>query len=273
MLTSIYYYRYYRPYMLRTLEPTGAVAPKLAPIAKKPDLEPNASFLLNKSMKVDVISHARQTSASINGVKDGARRVSQKMEGFNQRAYRYGLPDARAAVSAQLAGFADSFNKSVEFMSGQTHSTSLNNFADDLTALALHGRRQLEYVDIFTENGRSLIFAEEDFLKKDEDALNIAFGHSIEIFLRTYRDSTAMLNMPLTEHMNFQNLSYFYNYRMGTLVDETFKLIESGNAMNIANLDLIPPDTIMTYKLIPSSGTSTTLSLLCASPGTLFLLK
>ena len=232
MLTSIYYYRYYRPYMMRTLGPTGAVAPKRAPIAKKPEPEPNLSVLLNKSLKVDVVTHARQTSASINGVKDGARRVTHAMEGFNQNAYRYGLPMAREDVSSELMAFANSFNKSVEFMSGQPHSRSLQDFAEDLVALVLRSRREFEFVDIFTEDGRSLLFAEEDFLERDQDDLNIAFGQSIGTFMQTYKDSTAMLNMPLTEHMNFQNLNYFYNYRMGTLVDETFKIIESGLIIN-----------------------------------------
>jgi len=232
VLTSIYYYRYYRPYMLRTLEPTGAVSPKRSQIAQKPEIEPNSTFLLNKSLKVDVIAHARQTSASINGVKNGARRVSASMEGFNQLAYSHGLPIAREDVSDELTAFTNSFNRSVEFMSGQAHSHSLRDFADDLAVRVLDSRRELEFVDIFTQDGRSLTFSEADFLQKDQDTLNVAFGQSINTFLRTYKESTAMLNMPLTEHMNFQNLNYFYNYRMGTLVDETFKLIESGLIIN-----------------------------------------
>ena len=232
MLTSIYYYRYYRPYMMRTLEPTGAIAPKRAPIAKKPEPEPNTAVLLNKSLKVDVVAHARQTSASINGVKDSARRVSSSMEGFNQNTYRYGLPVAREEVSSELMAFTESFNRSVAFMSTQPHSRSLRDFAENLIDLTLRSRREFEFVDIFTEDGRSLLFAEEDFLEKDQDTLNIAFGQSIGTFLQTYKDSTSMLNMPLTEHMNFQNLNYFYNYRMGTIVDETFKIIESGLIIN-----------------------------------------
>ena len=232
MLTSIYYYRYYRPYMLRTLEPSGAVSPKRSQIAQKPEVEPNSSFLLNKSLRVDVIAHARQTSSSINGVKDGARRVVSSMEDFNQLAHSHGLKSARENVSEKLAAFTDSFNQSVEFMSSQVHSQGLRDFADNLINRALYNQHELEFVDIFTEDGHTLMFSQADFLQKDQDALNIAFGRSIGTFLQTYKDSTIMLNTPLSEHMHFQNLSYFYNYRMGAIVDETFKLIESGLIIN-----------------------------------------
>ena len=232
MLTSIYYYRYYRPYMLRTVGASGAVAPKRAQIAQKPEVEPNASFLLNKSLKVDVVMHARQTSASINGIKDGARRVVNTMESFNQYAYERGPGYARDNVGIELAAFTDSFNTSIEFMTGQTHSHILRDFAEDLATRIQDSRHELKLVDIHTDDGRLLTFQADNFYQKDEDTLNIAFGHSIGGFLKTYRDASEMLTIPLTEHMNFQGLNYYYNYRLGTLVSDTFKIIESGLIIN-----------------------------------------
>ena len=228
MLTSIFYYRYYRPYMQRTVERTGAVSPKRPQIAQKPEIEPNSAFLLNKSLKVDVVKHARQTSNAVNGVKDGARRVVNMMEGFNQYAHERGFPYARAAVGNELQSFTNSFNKSVDFMQGQLHSQSLQNFAAGLVEHSLNNRQELEFVDIYTDDGRTLTFLADEFYQQDQDALNIAFGQSIGSFLQTYKDASDMLNVPLTEHMDFKGLNYYYNYRMGTLVADTFKIIESG---------------------------------------------
>jgi len=228
VLTSIFYYKYYRPYMFRTVESSGAVSPRRAPIAQKPEPEPNLSVLLNKSLKMDVISHARQTSTAVNGVKDGARHVASAMENFNQQAYYEGLPGATHNISGRLAAFAGAINQSVSFMSNQQHSQALRDFAEDLSNLVYDSRRELAFVNITTQDGRTLDFLAPSFQEKDQDDLNIAFGESIGVFNRTYKNSANMLNLPLSEHMNFQGLNYFYNYRLGTLVDETFKLIESG---------------------------------------------
>lgn len=232
MLTSIYYYRYYRPYILRTVDNTGIISPRRTQIARKPDVDPEAVFLLNKSLKVDVVAHAKQTSGAINGVKNGARRVIDAIEGFNQNTFDYGLHSAREVVCERLSDYAQAYNQSVGFMSGQSHSGSLQSFAEDLVAITMDSRHELELLDLYTDDGRTITFMQEDFQHKDQQELNIAFGESIDGFMHTYKDATVMLTRPLSDHMNFKSLNYYYNYKLGTMVSDTFKIIEAGLIIN-----------------------------------------
>ena len=40
--------------------------------------------------------------------------------------------------------------------------------------------------------------------------------------------SEGVLREPLSSHMQFKGLSFYYNYKMGTVEDNTFQIIETG---------------------------------------------
>jgi len=47
-----------------------------------------------------------------------------------------------------------------------------------------------------------------------------------------YESTGDFLQLPLSEHMNFRNLKYYYNYKTGSISKDSFTIIESGMIVN-----------------------------------------
>lgn len=228
MLTNIYYYNHYKPYILKT-EEAGASAPvKRSKIAAKPDSGRAQSFLLNKAMKADVVNYAHDVSKSVTGLKDSARFVLRDMEDFNKNAKQRGYATAKQWIAEDMTEFVKSYNESTAFMDGQTHSQNLREYSDDVKEYILFNKDRLAALGVgFTEDNK-MVFDKGAFNKLEQEETYSAIGESMQIFGDVYNRSTQQLSIPLSEHMNFKSLNYYYNYKLGAVVNDTFKIIESG---------------------------------------------
>jgi len=232
MLTNVFYYDLYLPYLLSHLERTGAVIQRKQPITQRAEIAPNAAFMMNKALKLDVLNYVRGISEAVNGTRESARFVISEMRSFNQNAFEHGLLYASKMVSVGLARFAKAHNNSVEFMESQEHSPFLYSFAQEIIELFDGARYELAMMHLLTDDGRTLTFDPKGFESRDVGELNSAFSNSIGLFSEVYRGASQLLTAPLTEHINFRNLSYYYNYKLGTVIADTFKLIDSGIIIN-----------------------------------------
>lgn len=232
MLTSIYYYGLYKPYIVANRE-TSVYAPKRSRIADRREaVTPEKGgqvYILNKSLKDEIVRYAQGISYSATNLRASTRQTSADMENFNRNIHREGFEKAQTWLEDDLSEFADNYNTAAEFMQGQQHSTDLRTFSYELADNVFYNRERLDKLGLaLSESGR-LHFDREAYRNLSQDQVNIAIGENIEIFSDLHRQTGDLLREPLAEHMNFKGLSYHYNYKMGAMVaDDGFSIIETG---------------------------------------------
>ncbi len=234
MLTQIFYYSHYRPYLVDTPKNNKISSKKMPLTDNKKQIAENSDFLLNKSLTAEVIRYVRNISDSVVGTKDSANNVVKDIENFNQNVFNRDYETARRWIAEDLEDFVNSYNFSLDFLNNQEHSRVLKIYAEVIQDIISDGMDRLWRLGIMKDDNNALSFNLFNFNATDKTDFNLALGENINIFDRIYQVSSHTLTIPMTHHMNFKGLSYYYNYRMGTVEDETFKIIESGLIVNQA---------------------------------------
>lgn len=230
MLTSIYYYNLYRPYIVSNRETGVARRERIADRKEKSTPEPTGQvYILNKSLKDEIVRYAHDLSYGATNLRASARQTTADMENFNRTIYREGFDRAQDWLAEDLSEFSDNYNAAAGFMQGQKHSTGLRTFSYEMADNIYYNRDRLNQLGLYLSETGRLSFSRETFNSLSQDEVNIAIGENIGIFADLYRHSGELLTEPLAEHMNFKGLSYHYNYKMGAMVaDDGFGIIETG---------------------------------------------
>ena len=229
MLTNIFYYNYYKPYILKISESGKQEAkPKQGKIAENRQLAESLKVLLNKSMNREVVDYARGISSSVIGTKEASKYLVRDMLDFNKNIHKHGADTAKRWIKYDLEEFVESYNESTEFLSNQKHSQALSGFSERLKDNVSINKERLHGLGITFDQNMKLFFDPETFNKLDESRLNTAIRETLSTFKDIYCDSADILGEPLKEHMSFRGLGYYYNYKLGKIENDTFKIIESG---------------------------------------------
>ena len=229
MLTSVYYYSLYKPYLVGTRE-VDSFSPRRPKITdKKTANEFNGQiFVLNKSMKDEIVRHAQNVSFGVTGLRSSTRQTAQDMEDFNKTAHEEGFEEAVGELTADISRFADNYNKTADYLQKQEHSTGLRSFSYEVEDNVRYNKNRLELLGITLGDGGKMNFDKTRIEKMSHEEINISIGETIKIFsdLQGYADQ--LLTEPLVEHMSFKGLGYHYNYKMGLMQADGFNLIEAG---------------------------------------------
>lgn len=232
MLTSVYYYDLYKPYIMGNRD-TGTYAPKRGRIADRRESYSGDTsgrvYILNKTLKNEIVEYARNVSSGATGLRSSTRQASEDMEQFNRNIHNDGFEMAQTWLADDLEEFAENYNNAAGFMSTQKHSTDLRTFSYEIADNLYYNRDRLSMLGLSLSDTGRLAFDRSYFNGLTQDEVNVAIGENIQIFADLHRQADSVLNEPLAEHMNFKNLSYHYNYKMGVMVtDDGFGMIESG---------------------------------------------
>ena len=229
MLTNVYYYNFYKPYIFRTGESDDLSAgPRQEKMAGKRQSAVYLKVLLNKSLKQDVVDYARGISNSVIGTKESIKYLVHDMTGFNNNIHRYGVENAMGRIKYDLEEFVESYNSSVQFLSAQKHSHSLRGFSERLEDIVAVNAQSLSKLGVTRDKDGKLSLNEPVFDALDESRLKAAISGTLGMFNDMYLDIGGILEEPLKEHMDFRGHGYYYNYKLGRIENDTFKIIESG---------------------------------------------
>jgi hypothetical protein len=232
MLTSVFYYNLYKPYIVGNANSRGndAYSPRRNRIADKRENPETAGpvFVLNKSVKKDVINYARAVSHGVVDLRAATQRTAADMQEFNRTAHREGWDTAMGELVDNLSRFADNYNRSAGFMQAQDHSTGLRAFSYEVADNIYHNRGRLEMLGLSLSGEGRIAFDAGRVRDLSFEEVNVAIGENIEIFAGLQSFTQQLLTEPLVEHMRFQGLSYHYNYQRGAMETDGFGLLEMG---------------------------------------------
>jgi len=235
MLTNLYYYDYYRPYILKSgnnklLRRRDFVKSNYKNLSTSNNSEKNLnsfSFFLNKSLKNEVIDYASTVSREFNSIKDTARFMQNNLndnsfdENGNANNIFYGMND-----------FVNQYNSYLEFADdNDQNSNILRSYADKIVNIVSKNKDELESIGIKMDDGGRLSIDEEVF--GNIDAVKNVSDDIKNMYSDIYKNTCQAMNAPLSQHMNFKNLSYYYNYKYASIDYNSFDIMDTGMLVDI----------------------------------------
>jgi len=230
MLTNVYYYHIYRPYIIGNRGPDAVTQRKPLLTEKKAIAKQGGkkTYVLNKAFRDEFVSQAAGVSNGINGFKAELKRTINDMDNFEKRSRQENPESAKKGLANDLSSLTETYNKSSEFLKSQPYSAGLRTFSYEINDSIVYYKEDLSRLGLgLTENGK-LLFNEPFFNKLSEKKVDSAIGKAKPIIDDLYKQTTDILSVPLADHLRIKNLNYHYNYKLGGLADEGFGLIESG---------------------------------------------
>jgi len=228
MLTSVFYYNIYRPYIVGNAGTRdGGYVPRRQRIAQ--GNEPlGRVFVLNKALREEIVNYAQSVSGGVTSLRNATKRAAVDMENFNRDVHRDGFEAAIENMANNLEMFATNYNDSAGFMYQQSHSSGLRSYSGEVIENVHQNSTRLQMLGLTLSEENTIAFDRAHVSGLSHEAINVAIGENIGLFegLRTYTQQ--LMTEPLVEHMRFRGLSYHYNYRMGTMETDGYSLIEAG---------------------------------------------
>ena len=231
MLTSIFYYNIYRPYLVGNVTNRGnsLYTPKKERINTGRDRNDSGRiFVLNKALQSEIVEYAKAVSHGVTDFREATKHTVTNMESFNRTVHMDGWNYAVESLVYDLENFSTYFNKSTGFLQTQIHSDGLRSYSDEVAQNIFLNRDRLEMLGLTLSEDGNMFFSRAQIESMTHKEINLAIGENLAIFegLRTF--SGQLMTEPLLEHMRFKGLQYHYNYRLGTMEAEGYSLIEAG---------------------------------------------
>ncbi len=199
---------------------------------------PDDKVYLNRSLKKDVVDFANNLSKSVLTVKDSSKYLLFKMDKFDDVEEDFdseGLEDAdRESTYDELNNFAKSLNRSSDFLENQQQSQGIVNFSGKISELMGENADSLGKLGITKSSEDGKVTFDESVVQNLNSVDLISAVKNIKPMVKEiYNDSKHILESPLSNHMNFKGLTYYYNYKYPSIKQDTFKLIESGLVVDV----------------------------------------
>lgn len=239
MLTSIHYFSQYRDYALRTSsgrntnfhgslytkkQPnrTSAAASAILHAGSTPKVQ------LNKSYGPNVLQYIKSLGQNIITLKDSARLFVSDTGSLDYDAGgSLSFEGHLRWIDEDLRNFANSYNN-LDYLSRRSnHNAALGDFTHSIRSIARGHEQMLSHLGVITadEGGLSYHGIGQGATKEITRA-------AVGAFQETYEASREFLAHPMTAHLQFKDLTYYYNYTIGNQPSDAYRLIESGILMN-----------------------------------------
>lgn len=240
MLTSLYYYGYYKPYLYGT---DGV--PRNKKIGKTQNNEnisrfngietkdyvhnssEDFAYFLNYSDKYEVKKMISGISDNVNGIKDTVRYLQNVKFGKNAR-----FDGGQNSYGDGLEDFASDINSLTDFAKGKNVSSDIKDFNSKVTQKLEENSEFFEEVGLSFDGERAVFDRSVyDSLSREEyeDKSRVLNQNFSDI----YDDAVKVLSKPMAGHLNFKNLDYYYNYSYSTKSKEPLGFIDSGLVVDI----------------------------------------
>ncbi len=259
MLTNLFYYDLYKPYIFKNEKITSKVPVSYSKTehsksdtsnsgSSEVESENEYSFFLNKSFKNEIVDYAETISLDLNSIKNSAKNVIN-----NTGSLLFNFGATKEKIKKSLSDFAKKYNAYNNFAKrNNRQSPLLSTFSDSLKFRVSDNfdcLAKLGFSDVSTktegtsDEGLSdkpiekISFDEEYFDSLSQKNISENLSPLKEFCQSIYDDTCEIMTVPMEEHMNFRNLDYYYNYifaNNSSKSHNTVKIIETGMLVDIS---------------------------------------
>ena len=224
MLTTLFYYGHYRDFFSKSSNAGHVWYPNST---RQNIIAPQDSVvMLNKARNDKIIDYAKELSSCIVGLKDAAKMYIYDMH-LIERNGTVTFENHLQWVEEDLRGFITSYNHLQSVNTG--HSRELGNFAHYIRNFTKINSEVLSHIGIVAYDDANLTYHGMGSMISHEAAKK-----AVNTFEQAYNAARGFLEQPLSRHMEFKGLDYYYNYTIGPMGNNTFGIIQSGMLIDVA---------------------------------------
>ncbi len=238
MITSLHYYSYYKPRLLKNYNSNDVAQ---VPFKKSIANTQTKPYSLSTAYKDDVISYAKDLSDSVNNTKYSSNETINLLEEYlendsqkDKKKFTFkkqAEKELDEKLNSSLKNLVKALNKSVDFKNQTSQSSNFNEFSKNLLNIA-NDSVALSQMGLTFNDGK-YEFEEQDLSNlnsSDKKDLYTALKNDIENVNDVTKD---FLSEPLSKHMSFKNFSYYYSYASGIVKKDSFGLFSTGTLVDL----------------------------------------
>lgn len=222
MITSLYYYDHYKPYLIGEAKRDSKDGVNVSSVQKaKPKISSSntnkdRSIYLNKSLTNNVIGYVNDFSKMVNSIKDSSRHILKDMDEMttgtlNSKEFK----ETKSWLEQDIKDFVNSYNEVQKFEKGKESSKIFDEFTNDINMKVTGSMEKLESLGVSLELSGDLSFNSEQFNKLSRNNMKKAVNNSENVMFDVHQSTTKIMKEPLTRHLDFKELGYYYNYNIG----------------------------------------------------------
>jgi hypothetical protein len=226
MLTNIFYYNVYKPYILeKQSKPKHSPGSVLDIYYKRAGTESKAAHVTrNTSLKRAVTSYVDAVCRNITDMRDCSKYLAFNVDNYYSNFVHENFETAKQWVEEDISMFVNAFNSTVAFGTAQEHSPELSRYAYDLADIAEASKTVLDRAGIsIHQNGKVLSFSPDKIRHLTESSFSRSIDSASKTAGEVYNRTSELLRLPGSAHMDFRQLSYYYNYRIDRSQEEAIR--------------------------------------------------
>lgn len=229
MITNLFYYDVYKPYIIEDLHSKKIKMPSSKDfILSSQNGIQKFSYFLNKSSKKEIISYITQVSNNFNNLKSTSHYLALRLN--NNLSIKNGIENS----SKQINTFVKGYNQFLEFYNtNENAKINFYSYINSLQDIIYENKDILSKVGISIDKNNKLNIEESLTSKLLLDCNSNVLNNLKYVYDLIYQRTCDYMKSPLTDCMNFKNLSYYFNYSLYNNPNKTFPLIEGGLLVNI----------------------------------------
>ncbi|WP_250277946.1 hypothetical protein [[Clostridium] colinum] len=222
MIATLHYYNSYKPFVL---DKKKSRERKISPdkkynkqVSKYKNSE--ISYFLNKSLNDNVKSYMFELSSNFNSLKNISNNIYEKMH--------YNLPSE--TLEENFEKFTSTYNRFIGFLEENAENSSsfknmlnstkdiVNNNIDILNDMGIN-MSKTGFLNVNNDENKNIMSIDNDKIK--------SFYHNL------YEKMCDFMEEPMSNHMDFKDFSYYFNYSGDYDKNKSFKIIEQGILVDI----------------------------------------
>lgn len=241
MITSLYYYNYYKPNILKN---TGVSLVKQNSFKQVAHQNSSTKPInLSAAYKNNVLEYVKDLSNAVNTTKTSSTEIIALANDLTEdkdtvkkgmsKDLKKKRTDEENKKEAKniLAKLSDGLNKTVEFSKSSSQSEEFNSFSNNLKNFV---SGSIPFKNLGLTFSDDKFFVDEDKINELDNAglkkyLNGSTNDASEIS----KKAKEFLTKPLASHMSFKSFSYYYSYSSGIIKNDSFNLISTGTLLNL----------------------------------------
>ena len=232
MLTSLHYFGHYRDFVLRNSSGSNSNFNRSLlnreqvrkSVISQPSSAGAPTVQLNKSYDKRVLGYIEALGENVVKLKDAARMYVNDVTSLDfEHNDLLSFESHLRWLDEDLRTFTASFNA----LGGMAVKSPYSNHLPHFT----HSIRNITQRDEILLSHLGVVAADEGGLTYHGVGTTATLGvarSAVSMFKSAYETAREFLAHPMTHHLNFNELSYYYNYTIGSSPMDTFRLLESG---------------------------------------------
>ncbi len=237
MLTDIYYYNNYRNNLLNS---RGSSKQRLKQenntknMTKVESID-DKSIRLNKAYNPKVISYISDIASSVNELKSSTNSIRKEFREVSKSFKYKGEEETFNIIKDEIDDFLEAYNTSTDIFNKDLKDSSyLKDYYNEIQGSIKKNIKPLNNLSIYLDKDNKLHFNEEEFDNSSLESKVASIKNLSKLFKKVNNETNEVLKVPLSNHLDFKSFSYYFNYKINSTYNDTFKLVETGTLIDIA---------------------------------------